>query len=59
MLLNAAKEAEIPVPVEPDKRLMELKVAVAAFMISPRSSPGQGGGQAGRGRRASRGGGSG
>ena len=60
MLLNAAKEAEIAVSVGPDKRLMELEAEIAAFRVSPGSSPGRGGGQAGwGGRGASRGGGSG
>ena len=58
MLLNAAKEAEIAVSVGPDKRLMELEAEIAAFRVSPGSSPGQRGGQAGRGGRGtSRGGG--
>ena len=57
MLLNAAREMEISVSVGPDKRLMELEVEIAAFCVSPGSSPGRGGGQAGRGGRgASRGG---
>ena len=39
---------------------MELEAEIAAFRVSPGSSPGRGGGQAGRGGRgASRGGGSG
>ena len=60
VLLNAAKEAEIAVSVGPDKRLMELEAEIAAFHVSPGSSPGQGGGQAGRGGRGTlRGGGSG
>ena len=49
MLLNAAKEAEIAVSVGPDKLLMELEAEIAAFRISPGSSPGRGGGQASRG----------
>ena len=40
MLLNAAKEAEIAVSVGPDKRLMELEAEIAAFRVSPSSSPG-------------------
>ena len=53
MLLNAAKEAEIA-------RLMELEAEIAAFRVSPGSSPGRGGGQASRGGQgALRGGGSG
>ena len=51
MLLNAAKEAQIAVSVGPDKRLLELEAEIAAFCVSPGSSPGQGGGQAGRGGR--------
>ena len=49
MLLNAAKEAEIAVSVGQDKRLMELEAEIATFRVSRGSSPGRGGGQAGRG----------
>ena len=49
MLLSAAKESEIAVSVGLDKKLMELEAEIAAFRVSPGSSPGQGGGKAGRG----------